>query len=153
MLMRCRVSSKCSSFSELVSSRQLRVLIAATKFFTLSSFVLKDDWHIDLTWNFVFWPCWVIEAFLILTSIGIGLLLVGAVCTWAANEAEVIEVFACAWLLFTIGGAAVSWYIMLTEEVKILNGEYEVVSPLIIIVLGYLLAFVIITASNRQKLA
>jgi hypothetical protein len=127
------------------------------RFLTLSFVALKVDRHVDLTWDFVFWPCWVIEAMLMLTSIGIGLLLFGAICTWAVNEAQAIEVFACAWLLFTIAGAAVSWYIMLTAELQILKdrdvGESAVVSPLLFIVLGYLLAFIIITTFNLQKLA
>mmetsp|Transcript_32334 Transcript_32334/g.55963 ORF Transcript_32334/g.55963 Transcript_32334/m.55963 type:complete len:285 (-) Transcript_32334:551-1405(-) len=152
IFMRRAVKSECSSFSEL-----LRCALAAVKFLTLSFVALKIDDQIDVSWNTTFWACWLFEAVLFVISTGVFLLFTGAVCTWAVNEAEAIEVLACAWLLFSASGATVCFAIALTEVIQYLenidDGGSELFSPRMYFVHAYLLLFISFTVCNRSKIA
>lgn len=157
VFMRISVKSECSSFSELVGAIQIRCSIVVVQLLSLTFVALKTDSLLELTWNAALWPCWLLELVLFVISTGVFLLFIGAVCTWAVNEAETIEVFACAWLLFSVTGATICFGLALTELVDYLEGiedqETAFLSPRLIFVQGFLLLFVIMTVCNEAKLA
>lgn len=152
------VHSECTSFSELVRPTQLRCILAATKFVTLLFIALKVDGQLDIAWSTVFWSCWILEAFLFVISTGVFLLFTGAICTWAVNEAELVEVLACGWLFYSAGGATACLLIVLTETIKILESidegyPGEGFSPRMYFVLGYLFLFIMITVCSQASIA
>mmetsp|Transcript_6525 Transcript_6525/g.11420 ORF Transcript_6525/g.11420 Transcript_6525/m.11420 type:complete len:445 (-) Transcript_6525:3694-5028(-) len=152
VFMRRVVTSECSSFSELV-----RCIVATVKFLTLSFVAFKLDDVLDVSWNTVFWACWLLIALLFVVSTGVFLLFTGAVCTWAVNEAESLEVLACAWLFFSTAGATLCLAIILAQIVDFLDSEEEMseefFTPKMYIVHGFLILFVIMTVCNKTKIA
>lgn len=158
VFMRRTVNSECSSFSELVRPTQLRCIVAATKFVTVLFIALKVDSQLNIAWVTVFWSCWVFEAFLIVISTGVFLLFTGSICTWAVNEAETVEVVACGWLFYSVGGATACFAIVLTETIALLEsidaGDVGVVfSPRMFFVQGFLFFFILMTVCNQASIA
>jgi hypothetical protein len=154
--MRRIVNSECGSFSEMVRPRQTRCLISTVKFFTLIFIALKVDDQTDVSWNTVFWACWLLLAMMFVISTGVFLLFIGAVCTWAVNEAQRVEVLACAWLLFTIVGASFSLAAVLAQVIGYLDStedDPELFTPRLYLVHGYLMSFILLTVCNKAELA
>jgi hypothetical protein len=154
--MRRIVNSECGSFSEMVRPRQSRCLITTVKLITLIFIALKVDDQADVSWNTVFWACWLLVAMMFVISTGVFLLFTGAVCTWAVNEAEGFEVLACAWLFFTTFGASFSFAVVLSQVVGYLNStddNPELFTPRLYLVHGYLMSFILLTACNKTRLA
>lgn len=94
-------------------------------------------------------------ALLFVVSTGVFLLLVGAICTWAVNEAETVEVLACAWLFYTSAGATISFTIVLSQLIDCLetDGSADAFTPKMYLVHGFLAIFIVMTICNKVTIA
>lgn len=157
VFMRRTVNNQCSSFSELVGPRQIRCVVAAVTSTAIGFAALKLDGILDVEWTSVLWPIWAFIALLFVMSTGVFLLFMGALCTWAVNEAEAIEVLATAWLCYSVIGANICLVIVVSELIRYLHGLdegiLEVLSPSIYLVHGYLIIFICLTVCSQAKIA
>jgi hypothetical protein len=109
-----------------------------------------------MTWNVAFSVCWTLVGLLFVVSAGVLLLFTGSLCTWAVEEADSVEVLACAWLFLVTGGATMSLSIVLTQTISYLdslNDNAELFTPRMYLVHGYLILFISTTLCNSDKLA
>ncbi|CAG9310228.1 unnamed protein product [Blepharisma stoltei] len=124
------------------------------RFFSLLTIGLKLDGYLNWGWIETLWPIWISLCFMGLISLGVLLLLLGAVLSYLSRETKIEEVLASLWLLFTTAGSTSSTSMFFMCLISILNDDPVMsISEISLFPLFFLLVFIISTSLCRNILS